>query len=235
MANNYNGNRNGFTKEEVIHNLTDLAIEMSLSGIILSMDTPSLANNLVNLIDESYGITEIDHIYIYPKYEKGIISDFGVVMYFAAGRNGEGNISRNSARSNNRNNNNDIDLTQFVSNKMTTGGFSTTQNFKSKIAPLSELDRDGNLVIRADKDRPEIAMIDGDFFKLMSLALKIGNNDPYDFQIVSCDPLNNKKDCVDYRLQIIKEVVPTKKKSKRNNSINYDYRDRMIAQRYGKH
>lgn len=229
MANENNKNyRGGYTKEDLVKGLTDVAIPLDLSGAIFTMDTPTLGSQLMSLIDDSFGIGEIDHIYIYPEYERGQIVSFGLTMYFLANKNGEGNISR-LAGGQKKSNRGGVDLSAFINNKTNSGGFRTNDNFKAKIGSLAKLDKDGNIIIRSDKDMPQLAVVAGDFFKIMAVALKIRDDSPYDFVVTDCVPLNNSKNCCDYKMKIMKEVQPIKKKSKRS-SINYDYRDRAFAQ-----
>ena len=225
---NENKNYRGFTKEDLVNGLTDVSIPLDISGAIFMMDTPTLGSQLMSLIDESFKISEIDHIYIYPKYEQGQITDFGLTMYFLANKNGTGDISRLSGGQK-RNNRGSLDLSAFINNKTSSGGFKISDKFKTCIGTLSNLDKEGNIIIRADKDMPQLAVVEGDFFKIMALALKIDESSPYDFVITDCQPINNSKNCCDYRMKIMKEIQPVKKKSKRS-SINYDYRDRAFAQ-----
>lgn len=228
MANENNRNYRGFTKEDLVNGLTDVAIPIDISGAIFTMDTPTLGSQLMSMIDETFGISEIDHIYIYPKYEKGQITDFGLTMYFLASKNGQGDICRLSGGQK-KNNRGSLDLSAFLNNRTGSGQFILSDNFKKCIGSLSALDKDGNIIIRADKDMPQLAVVEGDFFKIMSVAMKVGETDPYDFVITDCQPINNSKNCCDYKMKIMKEIQPVKKKSKRS-SINYDYRDRAFAQ-----
>lgn len=225
---NENKNYRGFTKEDLVKGLTEVSIPLDISGAIFTMDTPTLGSQLMSMIDETFGISEIDHIYIYPKYEKGQINDFGLTMYFLANKNGQGDISRLSGGQR-RNNRGSLDLSAFINNRTSTGNFKISDKFKTHIGSLSVLDKDGNIVIHTDKDMPQLAVVEGDFFKIMSLALGVDETSPYDFVITDCQPINNSKNCCDYRMKIMKEIQPVKKKSKRS-SINYDYRDRAFAQ-----
>lgn len=225
---NENRNYRGFTKEDLVNGLTEVAIPIDLSGAIFTMDTPTLGSQLMSMIDESFGISEIDHIYIYPKYEKGQIVDFGLTMYFLANKNGSGDISRVSGGQK-KNNRGGLDLSAFINNRTSTGNFNLSDKFKTHIGSLAVLDKEGNIVIHADKDMPQLAVVEGDFFKIMSVALKVDETSPYDFVITDCQPINNSKNCCDYKMKIMKEIQPVKKKSKRS-SINYDYRDRAFAQ-----
>lgn len=236
MANNFeNKNKGRLTKESLVEGLTDVAIPMDLTSATFTTDTNSLGDAITDLIQNTYNIGEIDHVFVYPVQNTKTreLETFGVAMYFNTGKTGEGNISRIGGGKTSNNRGNGPDLVSFISNKTQSGGFRMTPEFKEVIGTLSILDRDGNIVVRPDNDAPQLAIIEGDFFRLVAMIMKVRDDEPYDFTIESCVPMNNRKDCIDYKLKISKEIIPMKRKSKKS-SYNYDYRDRQIMQSMGR-
>lgn len=223
------------TQQEKIAKLQETSIPMDPIGAFFSISTTTLANKIVDMMANSFGIQECDHVFIKPeKSRDGRLNGFGVWMYFDTGRTrGNGNWSiRRQGVSGKGNKARDlgggrIDLSGAFGAKSFTGGFELSESFKKTIGSITILNDNNQIVVRADAQNKQIAVVELDFFKLISICLGIDTNSPYDYAIVDCLPKNNSKDCLDYELQILKEI--RKGDQRRGKSgMNYEFRDRQL-------
>lgn len=240
MANNENRNSNQqqynkdkFSPENILKDLTYTSIQLPIAGVEYIDTTDSIANKVVDMID-AMGIHEIDHCLINPARDRNTneLIGFDVVLYFNTRKGNPNNrtIYRVGVDDNRRDGNR-VNLMSIIGSRTTNGNFDITSEFKKAIAPFANLDNNGNIVIMGTDMNPDIAVIECKFFDLMTVALGIESNDCYDYTIADCTPVNNRNDCINYRLVIIKEVIPEANRRRNKSGINYDVMDRKRINR----
>ena len=217
----------------LLEQVNDTAIPMPKKGVIFKETTPNLSAKIVDLIATTYGIPEVDHCYMCPELDnQGRPVSMNAILYFNPDYNG-GNITRPkgvSKRGGVRLDDGSSDLRGLVTNRVSTGGFQLSDKFKKYIAPIADLDDNGN--IRINSTKGGLAVVDIDFFKLIAVILKIDPDSNFDFEISELEPLGNKNNSIDYSISINKFVTPQRKRSKRG--INYDDLDRQFSNRSGR-
>ena len=220
-------NRKPITQQDLIAGLTKPVIPIAPTGAIYKESTSSLANKIVDMFVNNFGIIECDHVFMYPVQDKaGRIVDFNLTMYFDTTRGGANStITRASGPKAASIGNGRADLRGLVGAKLSNGGFNITQTFKEKIGAVAELDNDNRIVIKADPDYNKIACVECNFFKIIGLCLGVSSDDNYDFSIIDCTPFRNSADNLDYNLVLTKEISAQDRRRGRNG-INYEYADR---------
>ena len=232
MTSNEQFNERQFTPEGLLEGLLTTAAPFKTVGVEFVETTESLAAKIVDVFDETFGIHEIDHCLLYPRRNKqGQVVDFDAVLYFNTAKGGNNKtIKRVGDNQNSRRQDGRTNLMALVGQRTQSGAFDISDEFKKAIAPYAELDNNGNIVVFADEHRKEIAMVEANFFKLLAMLLDIKSTDSYDFTVADCTPVNNREDCLNFRLIIVKEILPDNRR--RNKSgINYDAMDRKRIQK----
>lgn len=202
--------RRPMSEAELINGLTKPTIPINPMGAMFKETTTNLANFVVDMFANTFGITECDHCVMFPIRNKANqIVDFDLYIYFDTKRGGANpTITRISNKGKAQNaGNGKLDLRGFVGAKMTNGGFKMSDEFKAVFGTVSELDDENRIIVQADPHFPQVATIKCDFFKVIEMCLGISPKDNYDFSIIGCDPVNNRNgDSIDYMLTIVKEI-----------------------------
>ena len=221
-------NRNQFDTQELVNGLNHTNVPLTLKGTIWGDTTPKLATKVTNIISEDFGIPEIDQVFIYPERDKrGEFSDFNVIAYFICDQNGNGHIRRIGTKSgSNRTGRGNVDLRTVVPNRLSTGGFQMSDHFKSKIGAIAQLTDNGDIIVKADKDK-RIAIVSLDFWKVMALVMDVDSDSPYDFTMTDCQPLNAKSDCMDFAIEVTKTIERRNGGKNRRSNIDYSARNRQ--------
>lgn len=205
---NNRGFRVPMTEDELLRGLDQTTIPLRRVGSEFEGTTSVIASQIVDMMNNTYRIQECDHTFMYPvRNEKGHICDFDLYLYFNT--KGGTNIKRAGSKGQrtNTNGNGGVDLRDFLGGKSSTGGFVLNDTFKTVIGSIAILDDDDRIVVEAEKDNPNSAVVKCDFFKVVALVLGIEHDDPYDFNIISCSPINNGgREALDYNLSIIKRI-----------------------------
>lgn len=232
MTSNENFNERQFTPDGLLEGLLETAVPFKTAGVEFVETTDSLAAKIVDVLDETFGIHEIDHCLLYPRRNKqGQVVDFDAVLYFNTAKGGNNRtITRLGENNNSRRQDGRTNLMAYVGQRTPSGAFDLSNEFKKAIAPYAELDNNNNIVVYADENRKEIAIVEANFFKLLAMLLNVKSNDCYDFTVADCVPVNNREDCINFRLIIVKEILPDNRR-KNKSGINYDALDRKRIQK----
>lgn len=215
------------TINTLVQGCLQTAIPIAPIGAIYRETTTSIANKVVDMLNNTFGIIEADHVFMYPVSDKtGRIVDFNMVIYFNCANNRGGNytIRRMNGKANNYNGGR-LDLTGLAGAQMGNGGFEMTPDFKKRIASIACLDDNNNIVVKPDPNHNMVAVIQCDFFKVIALCLGISPDDNYDFSILDCQPFRNNADSLDFTLIFTKEIR-TENRRRGKDGINYEYSDR---------
>ena len=233
MANNVEGNK---YPNSLVDNLNSTAIPITPVGAIFRETTQTLARFVVDWLNNTCKISEADHVLMYPIYDKSNkIVDFDMVCYFNTKNSMNSKnrmISKVYSGKATRNNAGRADLASLLGQNTSTGGFNMTNEFKTLVGSIAELNNDGNLIIRADRTYPFVAVIKLDFFKVISLLLGITDEDNYNFSVMNCDPVANN-DSMDYSLLIAK-FIDINNNRRGNHGVNYTSSDRQMITNYSR-
>ena len=101
-----------------------------------------------------------------------------------------------------------------------TGPFGTSEHFNTVIKPLCKVNEKGNPImnIKTVPGANGLAQIELDFNALLCLALSIKPNDPYDFGILSVDPIPNTNN---FSIVIMKVIASNGVRKGRTGQVNY--------------
>ena len=217
--NNYQNNQNQtqanntrttslvFDKRQLEGCIDGVSIPMSLTGIVMKDTTSALADKIVNLFVSEFDIPELEHCLFYPVKDKnGEIIDFDAVLYF---NTNIGNKVKNIYKvgtNGGRTNDGRVDLMRLAGSRTASGAFNINDKFRSTFASVAQTDRDGNIVIKAVSETPHVAIVECNFFRLLALCFGISSNDPYDFTVAECVPINGNG-APDFGLVIVKEMI----------------------------
>ena len=241
MANNNNtgnkenkGNYNpdAYSSAELVKGLLKNPVSLNLRTLGFKEKASSLAIKFEQMFIDSFHINEIDHIFVKPKLNRdGTLATVLCRAYFDTKDVVSGNIVRKSFIGEGNGNNAQTVRTiiPLVGGGVVGGGdFTLSDNFKECLAPLS-INDDGRIDIRTIPRNKWIATMDLDFFALMSVALGIKSNDPYNFTIVEAKSISNGSD---YSINIMKYIDTrfAAKRGRKGNRVDYDSLDREWAQ-----
>lgn len=225
-----------FTKEGVLEGLVTTSVPMKMVGVEYVETTDSLSAKIVDMIDTSYGISEIDHCFMYPlKNREGQVVDFEVKLYFNTEKPcKEKNLTRIGGSSD-RAQGGGVNLMQYVTSRGASGAFSPSNNFKKVMSAIAKLKDGNNIIIEEEPHNKNIAIVRADFFKLVGMLLNVRHNDPFNFVVADCQPTTNRDDCINFRLVIVKEIMPEDRRRNNRSGINYDALDRKSFQSSNKY
>lgn len=230
MSNNQNFNRNQFDPQSAIESLMETNIPLNIKGSLWTITTPKLQKEITDMIADTMSIPEIDQVFLWPvRGKSGQVEDFNMIAYFVCDQNGNGNITRltQSRPGVSRNSKGNVSLMGAVYNKAQDGNYRISDHFKKKIGAIAILDDDDNIIVKADPDGDKrVAVVELDFWKVLSMVLAIDPDSNLDFEITDCQPCNNSNNCMDFILEIKKTITAAKKRSKKN--INYESRNRRF-------
>ena len=197
-----------FNKNQFNECVDSVSIPMNLTGIVIKDTTNSLADKIVNLFVSEFDIPELEHCLFYPVRDKnGELIDFDAVLYFNTNIGGKLKNIYKVGSNGGRTNDGRVDLMSLAGSRTANGAFNINDKFRKAFATVANTDRDGNIIIKAVADAPHIATVECSFFRLMALCMGIGSNDPFDFTVAECYPLNNNGGSPDFGLVIVKEMV----------------------------
>ena len=218
------------TPNDLIAGLSKPTIPIAPFGALYRETTTSLANKIVDLLSNNFGIIETDHVFMYPVTDKNNrIVDFDMYIYFntrnSAKTGRPAGITRITNNKATRGNDGRVDLSGLVGGNFGNGGFRMEDNFKKVIGSLAVLNNDGNIVVQADREHNFIAVIRCDFFKAIGLCLGITSDDNYDFSVIDCQAFRNNAENLDYTIVFTKEISMNNRR-RGKDGINYEYADR---------
>lgn len=227
MANN-RFNQNQYNPEELIAGLERTAVPLNKAGLLFREKTSSLQAKVEDMIANTWGIQEIDHVFILPIFDKnGNLEDVLCRAYFDTKDVSNGDIVR-TGRGRVTNNGGKFSVVQYMGGAATAAGdFQLSDNFKKIFAAVA-LSDDDRLHVNAIKDNPNVAVLDIDTNALLSVVLGIDdNNSPYNFSILDAARINND----DYMLLFTKHIETGAGKRGRHKGrrINYNDLDRQFA------
>lgn len=228
MANNSNRfNQNQYNPEELIAGLDRTAVPLNKVGNLFREKTSSLQAKIEDMIANSWGITEIDHIYILPIFDRnGNLEDVLCRAYFDTKdvsngdivRTGRGRVAGSSGR---------LNVVQYMGGAATSSGdFQLSDRFKKTFATVA-LSDDDRLHVNSIKDNPNVAVLDIDVNAILSVALSIDESTPYNFSILDAVRINND----DYNIMFTKYIETSSGKRGRHKGrrINYNELDKAFA------
>ena len=237
-----NQTKNPFESTNLVDGLTTLSVSLPQVGAEF-LDTCS--NIQQKLLDDiflkSFGIKEIDRLLIYPVIDRDrSVSDIMCYAYFDTSIRDAKDVTRKSSANAVNNSRRQTVMDNYGGYSSSSGDeFEFSPHFKQTISPLCDLDKDGNIVYQtSDADR-SMCIIELNFWLVGALMLHIGDNDPYNFTVLSVEPTGaRRKD--DPKLEesaiLMSKYIDnsaTRRKPRNNNGRRIDYAtmDREILNR----
>ena len=222
------------TKLSQIDRLVKPVIPVDPIGAIYRITTTKLADHAVDLINNTLGIEELDHIFISPEFdENGKIADFIAAAGFNTSRNTkEWSIRRLGKSSAGNNNSKDgrIDLLPFLGSRTSTGGFEMSGRFKEVFGAIAETNNNGDITVKAGERDPRMAIVDLDFFKLVGLCFGVQQKDNFDFSIEQCRAVRNESSNTEYVLEV-KKYISHNNSSRGKSGMDYTAMDQQYRRK----
>lgn len=231
MANNNNNrfNQNQYTPEELIEGLTKTAVPLNQSGIIIRERVSALQTKIEDLIANTWGIAEIDHVYLSVVTDRnGVLRDILTRAYFNTYDVTNGDIVRTGrGKTNNKGVFNAVEYMGGAA--VATGDFQLSDKFKKSFAAVALTD-DDKLDVRSLENNPGIGILDLDTRAIMSVVLLIDEASPYNFEIPSAQNVGSNND-PEYILKIEKYIDLSSRKRGRHKGrrVNYAEHDKAFA------
>lgn len=217
-----NKNNNEGYGQKLINGL-DPAIALPTIGKVFKDTTQSLAVKLNEELAGTFELPEIDNIIITPRVARNDVgaTELIATAYFST-TNPNGNIYyRGGKGKNQRGENGRVNMVNTAGIAAGgTGPFGTSEHFNTVIKPLCKVNEKGNPImnIKTVPGANGLAQIELDFNALLCLALSIKPNDPYDFGILSVDPIPNTSN---FSIVIMKVIASNGVRKGRTGQVNY--------------
>lgn len=219
--NNNNGNNEGYG-QKLIEGLVP-AIAIPTIGTVFKDTTQALAVKINEEISGTFQLPELDNIIITPRIARNDVgaAEMIATAYFST-NNPNGHIYyRGGKGKNSRGENGRVNMVNTAGIAAGgTGPFGTDDHFNTVIKPLCKVNDKGNPImnIKAVPGTNNLAQIELDFNALLCLALSIKPNDPYDFGILSVEPIPNTSN---FSIVIMKLIASNGVRKGRNSQVNY--------------
>lgn len=107
-------------------------------------------------------------------------------------------------------------------NNLCGGKYIFGPDFTSKLGSIAVLDNDDNIVVTEAPGggrNNKVALVELDFFKMMCVGLDVSDDDPFDWSLISADPLGGDN----YSLMFTKFIVNKKIGKRKGGGANIDY------------
>ena len=230
MAERFNDNR--YNPQELIKGLGETAVPLNLKGYMYEERTSQLQAKAEDMIANTWGIQEIDHLHLLPLFDKnGNLVDMLARAYFNTKDVQDGDIVRvGYGKPTNAGKPNVLD---YVGGGATSSGdFRTSDKFKKTFAALA-LSDDDRLHVKSIKENPYVAVLDLDIAATMQTILQIDNSAPYDYRFIGGTRINSD----DYKVLFVKyiDLGQGKRGRHRGNRMNYAELDRAFAKQNSKY
>lgn len=211
-------NSNGTYGQGLVDGLAPM-ISISEVGRVFQDTTNSIAAKVADLIRTNFHITELDNIIIAPTIARNQtgLSDMTVVAYFVT-KNGKNIFYR--GKGGNNNNGGRLNLVQTAGSSYNSSGqYGTSAEFDQAIKSLCRVNEKGKAIMNIKKvpGANGVASLELDWASVLSLALGILDDDPYDFTILSLQPIGNNN----FSLMLMKKIVTTNDQKGKASGINY--------------
>jgi hypothetical protein len=230
MSQNFNNNM--YKPEQLIAGLTETGIPMNQLLAGFRETSTSLTKKIIDLIQNTFGIAEIDNVVIVPEVRRGgnDLCDIKCAAYFNTSLRDINTRNITRVGKGNSLGNGDGRINAVIASGRqydgASGDFNVTDDFKKQMLPIAA-DTDGNkLKLKAVPSNKNIAYLELDFMAVIGAALSIGPKDPYDFSILSCEVLkngNNRDELPEYQLIIVKfiDTNSSRRGHHKSSSVNY--------------
>ena len=219
---NRNNNNNEGYGQKLIEGLAP-AIQIPTIGTVFKDTTQALAVKINEEISGTFSLPELDNIIITPRVARNDVgaTELIATAYFST-NNPNGNIYyRGGKGRNSRGENGRVNMVNTAGIAAGgTGPFGTNEHFNTVIKPLCKVNEKGNPVmnIKSVPGANGLAQIELDFNALLCLALSIKPNDPYDFGVLSVEPIPNTSN---FSIVIAKMITSNSARRGKNSQINY--------------
>jgi len=213
-----NNNQNGTYGQGLVKGLAPV-IDTPEIGRVFQDTTKAFAAKVVEVIRNSFNITELDNIIIAPTMARNAvgITDLTAVAYFVT-KNGKNIFYR--GKGNNGNGNGRINMVQAAgSGYNSTGNYGTSNEFDQAIKSLCKINEKGKAIMNIKKvpNARDVASLELDWTSVMALALGIQDDDPYDFRILTVQPIGDSN----FSMMIMKHIVSDSSQKGKVSGINY--------------
>lgn len=208
------------------------ALGLPKIGEVYKDTTQQLAVKINEEIAGTFNLPELDNIIFTPRVARNNVglTELIATAYFST-QNSSGNIFY-KGKGNPRTEGGRINMVNTAGIAAGgTGPFGTSEHFRQIIKPLCKVNDNGKPImnIKTVPGTNNLASIDLDPNALLSIALGIKANDPYDFDIMSVMPIPNTNNFV---IAIMKYISSDGVKKGRNSQVNYARIEQEQYRRY---
>lgn len=240
-----------FNKENLLKGLTETSVALNQTGVIFTESGTNLCAKIEQLFADRLQINEFAYAALKPTLRGNIIEDMKMYFFFDSTRPGK-DFNRGG-----KSNGNMDTIDEYLSATSETGAFVLSEHFKTCIGPLV-MKEDPNqkyIKIEAVPSNKAAGAIEVDVLKVMELLLGIKEDDPYSFNLLFGQIVQNQGG-TDSIIVFSKTIFTTKQNNRpssfdfsraaerflgnsnggnggnNNNRNNYNRNDR--SQRYGR-
>ena len=241
-TNNQTKNPNPYDPANVVTGLRTTSVPLNDYGHMWKETCTSLQEKIVNRVFvEDLQLPEIDRVLIYPVIERDrTVSDILCFAYFDTASKDAKHITRKSSQISTvpgRQTVMDSDPVRYD------GDFNKDDHFIAMIAPLTDLDENGDIIVKSAQADPSMAIVELNFWLVGALLLHIMEDDPYNFTVLHVEQTGVRRkdnDKLEDSVICLAKYIDygnRRSKSRSNNGRRIDYRSMdadLINQRLGR-
>lgn len=222
-----NGKVNGeetrdYSYKSLIEGCTTTLVSLNQTGVVYLETTTQLADKLADVIENTLGISEIDRVFIDIDADTNTkqVRGANVLLCFDP-TNGE-HIAKYGGRNGKGKSRTLLDKIPYASSN---GTYELSDHFKRTIGALlpdSAYDSD-EFPVYEHPENNRVACVEVDIDAVMGLLLNITPSSPYACNLMYANQTDVRDGLAEYALIFSKfiDISGRKRKSKRNNNINY--------------
>lgn len=210
-----------YSYKALLEGCTTTTVSLNQTGAIFLETTTQLADKLADVIENTFGITEIDRVFISIDADTNTkqISSASVLLCF------DPTNGRHITKYGNRNKGKSKSLLDKIPYAASNGTYELSDTFKKCIGALlpdSAYDNDEFPVFEHPENN-RVACVEVDIDAVMCLLLNIEPNSPYACNLMFANQTDVRDGLAEYAVIFSKfiDISGRKRKSKRNNNINY--------------
>lgn len=211
-----------YSYKSLIEGCTDTSASLNQTGVVYLETTTQLADKLADIIENTFGITEIDRVFIDIDADTNTKQVLGAnVLLCFDPSNGQHirKYGRGKGQGGSRT------LLDKIPYAASNGTYELSETFKQVIGsllPASAYDNN-EFPVYEHPENNRVACVEVDIDAVMCLLLNIKHDSPYACNIMYANQTDVRDGLAEYALIFSKfiDISGRKRKSKRNNNINY--------------
>lgn len=211
-----------YSYKSLIEGCTSTAVSLNQTGVVYLETTTQIADKLADIIENTFGISEIDRVFIDLDVDSKTQQVLGANVLLCFDPYNGRDIVKYGGRNGRGKTRTFVDRIPYAASN---GTYELSSNFKKFIGsllPCTAFDED-EFPVFEHPENSRVACVEVDIDAVMALILSIEPSSPYACNLMFASPTDVRDGLQEYAVIFSKfiDISNRKRKSKRNNNINY--------------